>query len=126
VLLGSGCEASIVKIASVLSRAMASVIFAVPAGALAVETPQGPARAGDLFLWSLQGGKVLRLPQMRAGRYRCRDGESTRFTIVDSGHYRDSSAAPGTYFYDLFFGTIVFHGAGLDGRQVPSDACVRL
>lgn len=98
----------------------------MPAAALAVETPQGPVRASDPFLLRLQGGKVLRLPQMRAGRYRCRDGARTRFTIVDSAHYRDSSAAPGTYFFDLFFGTILFHGAGLDGRQVSSDACARL
>jgi hypothetical protein len=115
-----------VRFASVLSGVAASVLFAVPIAASAVETPRGAARASDPFLWSLQGGKVLRLPQMRVGRYRCRDHEGTRFTIVDSRHYRDSSAAPGTYFYDLFFGTIVFRGAGLDGRQMPSDACARL
>ncbi len=114
------------KFASVLPGVAASVVFAVPVAASAVETPQGAAGAGDPFLWSLQGGKVLRLPQMHVGRYRCRDLEGTRFTIVDSRHYRESSAAPGTYFYDLFFGTIVFHGAGLDGRQMASDACARL
>ncbi|HEY4165932.1 MAG TPA: hypothetical protein VGM96_04125 [Reyranella sp.] len=114
------------KFASVLSGVAASALFAVPIAASAVETSRGAARAGDPFLWSLQGGKVLRLPQMHVGRYRCRDRDRTRFTIVDSRHYRDSSAAPGTYFYDLFFGTIVFHGAGLDGRRLPSDACARL
>lgn len=114
------------KLASLLSCAVAGVTFAAPVGAFAVETPQGSARASDPFLWRLQGGKVLRLPQMRAGRYRCRDRERTRFTIVDSGHYRDSMAAPGTYFFDLFLGTIRFHGAALDGRQVSSDACARL
>ena len=114
------------KFASVLSGVAASVIFAVPIAVSAVETPHGAAGAGDPFLWGLQGGKVLRLPQMRAGHYRCRDAERTRFTIVDSGHYRDSSAIPGTYSFDLFLGRIVFHGAALDGRQVARDACARL
>lgn len=114
------------RFASVLSGIAASMIVAAPIAAVAVETPRGSARASDPFLWDLQGGKVLRLPQMRAGRYQCRDRERTRFTIVDSGHYRDSTAAPGTYFFDLFFGTILFHGAALDGRQVSSDACTRL
>jgi hypothetical protein len=116
----------VVRFASVLSGAAVSVVFAGPIAASAVETPGGAAPATDPFLWSLQGGKALRLPQMRAGRYRCRDREGTRFTIVDGRHYRDSSAAPGTYSYDLFVGTIVFHGAALDGRQVSSDACARL
>ena len=102
------------------------MIVAVPPAAFAVETPQAAGRPSDPFLSRLQGGKVLRLPQMRSGRYQCRDREGTRFTIVDSAHYRDSSAAPGTYFFDLFFGTILFHGAGLDGRRVSSDACARL
>ena len=116
----------VVRFASVLAGVAASVLFAAPIGASAVETPRGSAGASDPFLWGLQGGKVLRLPQMRAGRYQCHDRERTRFTIVDSGHYRDSMAAPGTYFFDLFFGTILFHGAALDGRQVSSDACARL
>ena len=116
----------VVRFASVLAGVAASVLFAVPIAASAVETPRGSARASDPFLWGLQGGKVLRLPQMRAGRYQCRDRERTLFTIVDSGHYRDSTAAPGTYFFDLFFGTILFRGAALDGRQVSSDACARL
>lgn len=102
------------------------MLLAVPMAASAVETPRGPARSRDPFLWNLQGGKVLRLPQMLVGRYRCRDGEGTRFTIVDGRHYRDAVAAPGTYVFDLFFGTIIFHGAGLDGRQLASDACARL
>lgn len=109
-----------------MSGVAAGALLAVPVGALAVETPRGSARASDPFLWSLQGGKVLRLPQMRAGRYQCRDRDGTRFTIVDNGHYRDSTAAPGTYFFDLFLGTILFRGAALDGRQVSSDACARL
>lgn len=54
------------------------------------------------------------------------DRESSRFTIVDGRHYRDSAATPGTYVFDLFVGTIVFHGAGLDGRQLARDACARL
>jgi hypothetical protein len=115
-----------VRFASVLSGVAAGALLAVPVGVLAVETPHEVARASDPFLWSLQGGKVLRLPQMRAGRYRCRDRERSRFTIVDSGHYRDSTALPGTYFFDFFFGTILFHGAALDGRRVSSDACARL
>ena len=79
--------------ASVLSGVAASVLFAVPVAAVAVEKPPA-VLDGDPFLWPLQGGKVLRLPEMPAGRYQCRDGEGTRFTIVDSGHYRDSAATP--------------------------------
>jgi hypothetical protein len=116
----------VLRLASVAAGIAASVLLAVPIAASAVETPRATTRSRDSFLWSLQGGKVLRLPQMHVGHYRCRDGEGTRFTIVDGRHYRDAAAVPGTYVFDLFFGTIVFHGAGLDGRQLPSDACARL
>jgi hypothetical protein len=113
-------------VASVLSGIAASLLLAVPIAAHAVETPRRAAGERDLFLWDLHGGKVLKLPQMRPGLYRCRDRDGTRFTILDGSRYRDSGEVSGTYFADRVFGTILFHGAGLDGRQLSSDACMLL
>jgi hypothetical protein len=109
--------------ASVLSGVAAGLLFAVPIAAHAVETPRRTAAERDPFLWVLHGGKVLKLPQMRPGLYSCRDRERTRFTILDGSRYRDTAETSGTYFLDRVFGTILFHGAGLDGRQLSSDAC---
>lgn len=111
------------RFASVLSGVAASLLFVVPIAARAVETPRRAAGERDPFLWDLHGGKVLKLPQMRPGLYRCRDREGTRFTILDGSHYRDAGEVSGTYFADRVFGTILFRGASLDGRQLSSDAC---
>ena len=114
------------RFASVLSGVAASLLLVVPIAAHAVETPRRAAGERDPFLWDLHGGKVLKLPQMRPGLYGCRDRERTRFTILDGSHYRDIAETSGTYFVDRVFGTILFHGAGLDGRQLSSDACALL
>ena len=79
----------------------------------------------DPYLLAAQGKQAYKATSVAAGHYSCAAftdkhlvaRPSLEFTILGGQGYQDAFGAKGTYAFDAGSGSMVFHGAALDGQR---------